>query len=171
MTAPAGEWLSRKVAPSNPMSPNVVPLFRPESLKARQVAWLGRPALALGLPTRAITVAVVLLAAAATSLIAFGSYARRVDLRGVVVPQSGLVKISAPTGGWIQSINVADGEEVAEGAILTRSTSTPRPATATRNRPSSAHLPAFGQDSTKRSSARNASEMMRTGCCVINLKI
>jgi membrane fusion protein len=100
------------------MSPNVVPLFRPESLKARQVAWLGRPALALGLPTRAITIVVLLLAAVAASLIAFGSYARRINLRGVVVPQSGLVKISAPTGGWIQSINVADGQEVAEGAIL-----------------------------------------------------
>jgi membrane fusion protein len=87
-------------------------------LKARQLAWLGRPALALGLPTRALTVAVVLLAAAAASLVAFGSYARRINLRGVVVPQSGLVKISAPTGGWIQSINVVDGQEVAEGAIL-----------------------------------------------------
>jgi membrane fusion protein len=50
--------------------------------------------------------------------VAFGSYARRINLRGVVVPQSGLVKISAPTGGWIQSINVVDGQEVAEGAIL-----------------------------------------------------
>ena len=100
------------------MSTNVIPLFRSESLEARQRAWLGRPALGLGLPTKLVTIGAVLLALAAVLLITFGSYARRVNLRGVVVPQSGLVKISAPASGWIQSINVADGQNVADGTVL-----------------------------------------------------
>ncbi len=100
------------------MSLSAQPLFRPESLKARQLAWLGRPAINLGLPTRVVTFAAVLLAAAAAGVVVFGTYARRVNLHGVVVPQSGLVKISAPTGGWIKSINVSDGQEVSDGTIL-----------------------------------------------------
>jgi membrane fusion protein len=100
------------------MSTNVIPLFRSESLEARKLAWLGRPALGLGLPTKLVTIGAVLLTLAVVLLITFGSYARRVNLRGVVVPQSGLVKISAPTSGWIQSINVADGQNVAEGTVL-----------------------------------------------------
>lgn len=100
------------------MSANIQPLFRPESLKGRQLAWLGRPAIRLNLPARCLTFVAILLAAAAAGLVTFGSYARRINVHGVVVPQSGLVKISAPSGGWIKSINVADGQQVNEGAIL-----------------------------------------------------
>lgn len=100
------------------MSTSTQPLFRPESLKARQLEWVGRPALTLGLPTRVVTFTAVLLGAVAAALIIFGTYARRINLRGVVVPQSGLVKISAPTGGWIKSIHASDGQRVKDGAIL-----------------------------------------------------
>jgi hypothetical protein len=50
-----------KLQALHPMSTSIQPLFRPESLKARQLGWLGRPAIALGLPTRVVTFAAVLL--------------------------------------------------------------------------------------------------------------
>jgi membrane fusion protein len=61
-------------------------LFRSESLKARQLAWQGRPAVAFGFPTLFTTLASVVLAAASAALITFGSYARRVDMEGAVLP-------------------------------------------------------------------------------------
>jgi len=93
-------------------------LFRPESLKARQTAWLGKPTLSLGFPTRLATAAAVVLACALIGAVTFGTYARRIDLHGLVLPKAGLIKITAPATGWIQSLAVRDGQEVAEGALL-----------------------------------------------------
>jgi len=51
-------------------------------------------------------------------LIAFGSYARRVDMEGTVLPSAGLITISAPTSGWIEALAVREGEVVKKGAVL-----------------------------------------------------
>jgi membrane fusion protein len=93
-------------------------LFRPESSRARQTAWLGRPAIRLGLPVTISTLSCVLLAAALAALISFGTYTRRVDLEGVVLPQSGLIAISAPSSGWIEQLSVHEGETVNQGTSL-----------------------------------------------------
>ena len=93
-------------------------LFRPESLRARELAWQGRSALALGLPASFLSFASVALAAAIAALIALGSYARRVDMQGVVVPSAGLIAISSPAAGWIEDLRVREGEVVEKGARL-----------------------------------------------------
>jgi membrane fusion protein len=93
-------------------------LFRPESLRARELAWQGRSALALRLPTAFLSFASVALAAAIVALIAFGSYARRVDMDGVVLPSAGLIAISSPAAGWIEDLRVREGEVVEKGAWL-----------------------------------------------------
>jgi membrane fusion protein len=93
-------------------------LFRPESLRARELAWQGRPALALGLPASFLSFASVALAAAIAALIALGSYARRVDMQGVVLPSAGLIAISSPAAGWIEDLRVREGEIVDKGAWL-----------------------------------------------------
>jgi membrane fusion protein len=92
--------------------------FRPQSLRARELAWQGRPALALGLPAAFTTFASLALAAATAALVTFGSYARRVDLQGTVLPNTGLIAISAPTSGWIESLAVQEGELVEQGTPL-----------------------------------------------------
>jgi membrane fusion protein len=51
-------------------------------------------------------------------LIAFGSYARRVELRGVVLPSTGLVQITSPVAGWVETLNVRDGDNVTSGTPL-----------------------------------------------------
>lgn len=93
-------------------------LFRPESLRARELAWQGRSALALGLPASFLSFASVALAAAIAALIALGSYARRVDMQGVVLPSAGLIAISSPAAGWIEDLRVREGEVVEKGARL-----------------------------------------------------
>jgi membrane fusion protein len=93
-------------------------LFRPESLRARELAWQGRPALALGLPAAFTSFASAALTAAIAALIAFGSYARRVDMEGTVLPSAGLMAISSPAPGWIAALAVREGEAVERGALL-----------------------------------------------------
>jgi membrane fusion protein len=100
------------------MSASTQPLFRLESLNSRNTAWLGRPAIESALPVTASAAASLVLAAALAALIAFGTYTRRVDLTGVMLPQSGLVTASAPTSGWVRRLAVREGQAVHEGDLL-----------------------------------------------------
>lgn len=93
-------------------------LFRAESLKEQQTLWLGRHALALGLPATVSSIASTVMVVAAAGLITYGSYARRVELHGLMLPTSGLVQITSPAAGWVQSLNVQDGEFVSSGTRL-----------------------------------------------------
>jgi membrane fusion protein len=92
-------------------------LFRPESLRARE-GWQGRPALAVGVPLAFASFASMALAAATAALITFGSYARRVDMEGTVLPSTGLMAISSSSAGWIAALAVREGEAVEKGALL-----------------------------------------------------
>jgi membrane fusion protein len=74
--------------------------------------------LALGLPAAFTSFASVALAAAAAALITFGSYARRVDMEGTVLPTIGLVVISSPSPGWIEALAAREGEIIEKGAPL-----------------------------------------------------
>lgn len=93
-------------------------LFRPESLNARQAAWLGRHTLALGLPATTLSVASVIIVAFALMILIYGSYARRVEVHGVVLPTMGLIQATAPMSGQIESLNVQDNAHVERGTLL-----------------------------------------------------
>jgi len=93
-------------------------LFRPESLEARKLAWQGRPALAVGAPATFTTFASMMLAAACAALITFGTYARRVDMQGTILPSAGLMTISSPSAGWISALAVQEGQPVEKGTLL-----------------------------------------------------
>ena len=101
-----------------PVAAVTLGLFRPESIEARRMEWLGRPAVALGLPATLSSVASVLMVAAAVALVTFGSYARRVELHGMIVPSAGLIHVLSPAAGWVQSMDVRDGQAVAAGTPL-----------------------------------------------------
>jgi membrane fusion protein len=93
-------------------------LFRQESLRARAMAWQGRPSLAVSVPATITSFASIALAAGIVALITFGSYARRVDLEGTVLPSAGLMAISSPSAGWIAALAVREGDAVKKGALL-----------------------------------------------------
>ena len=82
------------------------------------MTWLGQPAVALGLPTTLLSVASVVLVAATVALVTLGSYARRIELHGVVSPAAGLIHVASPAAGWVESAAVRDGQAVASGAPL-----------------------------------------------------
>ena len=100
------------------MSGSKVALFRAASLQNRQTAWLGRPTIALGLPVTLATLISLVLAGALTALVAFGSYTRRVDLDGIMLPQAGIASVAAPETGAIRALAVKEGDDVREGDLL-----------------------------------------------------
>jgi membrane fusion protein len=93
-------------------------LFRAESLQEQQALWLGRHTLALGRPAALLSFASTLMVIAAAALVTWGSYARRVELHGVVLPSTGLVQVASPAVGWVEALNVHDGDSVANGTQL-----------------------------------------------------
>jgi membrane fusion protein len=93
-------------------------LFRPESIRSRKLSWQGKAALSLSLPAAFSSLASLALAAAIVALIAFGSYARRVDMEGTILPSAGLMALSAPSTGWITARTVQEGQAVEKGTLL-----------------------------------------------------
>ena len=93
-------------------------LFRVESLQERRTLWLGRQTISLGLPSAVMSVASTILLCAAALLVAFGTYARRETLHGVMLPSTGLVEVAAPAAGWVETLHVAEGDTVASGTRL-----------------------------------------------------
>jgi membrane fusion protein len=93
-------------------------LFRRESLRARELAWQGRPAVALGLPAAFTSISSIVLAAAIVALITLGAYSRRVDMEGTVLPSTGVVAITASSPGRIESLAAQEGQAVKKGDPL-----------------------------------------------------
>jgi multidrug efflux pump subunit AcrA (membrane-fusion protein) len=93
-------------------------LSRAESLRGRELAWQGRPVLALGLPAAFTSITSVALAAAVVALVTLGGYSRRVDMEGTVLPSTGVIAISAPSPGRIEALAVKEGDAVQKGAPL-----------------------------------------------------
>src|SRR5215469_2870552 len=93
-------------------------LFRPEALLAGELAWQGRPALALGLPAAFTSISAAAVAAAVVALIILGGYTRRVDMEGTVLPNTGVIAVAVPSPGRIEALAVQEGEAVKKGDPL-----------------------------------------------------
>jgi membrane fusion protein len=93
-------------------------LFRAESLQEQRTFWLGRHTLSLALPVALSSIVSTILVVAAAAFVAFGSYARRVELHGVVLPSTGLVHVTSPVAGWVEALNVRDGDSIPSGTPL-----------------------------------------------------
>jgi len=87
-------------------------------LQSGELAWEGRPALALGLPAAFTSFSAVAVVAAAVALITLGGYSRRVDMEGTVLPKTGVIAIAVPSPGRIEAIAVEEGDAVKKGAPL-----------------------------------------------------
>ena len=87
-------------------------------MQSGELAWEGRPALALGLPAAFTSFSAVAVVAAAVALITLGGYSRRVDMEGTVLPKTGVIAIAVPSPGRIEAIAVEEGDAVKKGAPL-----------------------------------------------------
>ncbi|MBV9482562.1 MAG: HlyD family efflux transporter periplasmic adaptor subunit [Acidobacteria bacterium] len=74
--------------------------------------------LALGVPAAFASFASIVLAAAIAALITFGSYARRINMEGTILPRMGLIAVSSPSAGWIATLAVQEGETVEKDTLL-----------------------------------------------------
>ena len=87
-------------------------------MQSGELAWEGRPALALGLPAAFTSFSAAAVVAAAVALITLGGYSRRVDMEGTVLPKTGVIAIAVPSPGRIEAIAVEEGDAVKKGAPL-----------------------------------------------------
>ncbi|CAH2603004.1 HlyD family efflux transporter periplasmic adaptor subunit [Rhodovastum atsumiense] len=105
-------------APASSGTAPRVSLFRPESIEAHRTDWLGQPSVGLGVPGFLSSFGSIVLVAAATAFVAFGTHARRVELHGVMLPGAGLMQIPTPAAGSVESLAVHDGAKVEAGTPL-----------------------------------------------------
>ena len=95
-------------------------LFRAQVRAHAETAWLGRIVLIRPLSFTFLTLCAVAIAMALATFFIAAQYTRKARVEGVVAPQLGVVRILAQQGGIVQSMRVAEGDEVTRDApILT----------------------------------------------------
>lgn len=95
-------------------------LFRRSAIDARRDAGAGEPIEPDPLSATALAGAALAILLAAGALVAQFEVARRVTVRGYLAPESGVMRIRAPTGGAVTEALVHEGEPVAAGQPLLR---------------------------------------------------
>lgn len=93
-------------------------LFRKEALEHRKDRLYGDVILLQPLSLTVLVGVVALICAMILAILFWGTYARKETVRGYLVPDKGIVKISAPQPGIVSSVDVREGDEVAEGQLL-----------------------------------------------------
>lgn len=100
------------------MSGDKPPLFRPESLEARRLSWLGQPAVLNNISSTVVAIVSVIMVTAIVLFLVFGQYTRRVSVSGVMLPTEGLTRIASPNTGWVTHQYVEEGDHVERGDPL-----------------------------------------------------
>jgi len=96
------------------------PLFRSQSLEGRQNTGFGRVTVASPPSHMAWVACAVVSATMIVALLVFGHYTRRERALGSLVPQDGLVRLSARDGGVVSEVLVSEGQQVSAGQTLFR---------------------------------------------------
>ncbi len=95
-----------------------VSFFRQEVLAYKGQSAYGQITLAQPANLRVLTGISVLLAMGVMAYFTWGSYTRKVQVAGVLMPTQGLTKIASPQGGVITSMKVTEGQAVRQGEVL-----------------------------------------------------
>lgn len=93
-------------------------LFRQEVIEARRGSWLGAISLAQPLSLWVLTGFAVAAALAIGLFLTLGSYSRRSQVVGQLVPTQGLATVLAPATGVLTRLDVAEGGSVDAGQTL-----------------------------------------------------
>lgn len=94
------------------------PLFRQEALRYQSRRLEGEVMLALSMRTRVLVLLAVAVVAAGLIFVTTASYSRMEQVTGWVVPEGGLIRVTARQGGTIEELHVVEGDHVAAGAAL-----------------------------------------------------
>lgn len=101
-----------------PRSSNEDALFRHEVFAARQDAWLGEVVLSRPLSFAPLSIGFAVLAASLLLYLVFGQYTRKIRASGYLVPNAGVVKVTASQPGIVTRLLVMEGQHVALGETL-----------------------------------------------------
>ncbi|WEF25815.1 HlyD family efflux transporter periplasmic adaptor subunit [Paracoccus sp. S3-43] len=101
-----------------PLSPDPVPLFRKQAVAYQSRSLDGEVLVSLSMRMRVLIVLATVVVCGAVIFAATASYARIETVVGWVVPEGGLIRVTAPQGGVIQTLSVSEGDEVRVGQSL-----------------------------------------------------
>jgi membrane fusion protein len=93
-------------------------IFRHEVMTDKGQSALGRITLAQPASFKLLTVASVVIALGVMAYFTWGSYTRKVQVSGVLMPTQGLTKIASPQGGVISAMKVTEGQAVRQSDVL-----------------------------------------------------
>ncbi len=93
-------------------------LFRPEVQQAQSAQWLGTVRLTRPLSFTTITLAALGIAALLAAFATWGEVNRKSKVSGLLVPQGGLLNITAPVSGVLGDLRMAEGDTVQAAAVL-----------------------------------------------------
>ena len=96
----------------------VANLFRREVLDSRQREWLGSVQLTRPVPLWVATGFVLAVAATVFAFLWFGEYTRKARIVGYLVPDRGVIRLTAPQAAAILESRVSEGKHVRQGDIL-----------------------------------------------------
>lgn len=103
---------------AQPAGKHLAQLFRKEVAEARSEALVGTIVLRPPNLARPAVPAAILVVAAMTALIFFGSYTRREHVDGIAVPADGVVDVASNQAGSITRVLVREGQTVRNGTAL-----------------------------------------------------
>ncbi|WP_256976005.1 HlyD family secretion protein [Burkholderia thailandensis] len=92
--------------------------FRVEAQESQRTSALGEILLVRPMTFTLLSSGAACMAIAVILLFIFGSYARRTTVSGIVVPDSGVVKVYAPQSGVVLRKAVVEGQHVTRGMVL-----------------------------------------------------
>lgn len=96
----------------------MTPLFRPEAVQGQQQAWLGGVQLIRPVSLTVLTaLALGVLVLVGAGLYA-GMYTRKAHVSGVLVPDSGVLRLLAPQAGTVVESHAMEGRSVKRGDVL-----------------------------------------------------
>ncbi|MGR5148170.1 HlyD family secretion protein [Photobacterium alginatilyticum] len=95
-------------------------IFREEYLQQQHQTERGQILILSGLNQRIVTVCCIVVIGAILTLLAVGSYTKKAQLEGVIVPSTGLIAVKAAQNGVVEAIYVEDGQEIEKSASLFR---------------------------------------------------
>jgi len=93
-------------------------LFRSEAVQAVQTNYLGSVVLARPIPLKVFSIMAGIFLIVALLFVSLGSYTKRTQVFGQLLPQNGLIKLVAPQSGVVVARHVEDGETVTRGQVL-----------------------------------------------------
>lgn len=93
-------------------------IFREKYLKSQHQSDAGQILLLSGFNQRVITACCVLVISAILALLFFGSYTKRTNLEGVIMPSTGLIAVKSAQNGVVEEIYVTDGQSVSKSKGL-----------------------------------------------------